>query len=235
MKRTIDLLPAKILAIMVLVTFTSRGAAQGFTHNMKFMLHADPLITWIGSNNSEYGSTGAKAGFDIGLNALYYFAENYAASTGISFLAAGGRQIATENHTMVFTNFTQVVAPGDEMIYNLRYINIPLGIRLQTNQNGPLTYFTDLGLDIRMRLKATVDLPAYEISDENATSEVYGINAGWHVIFGLEYEVGTESSIIAGLGYDQDFFDVTKDLSDVFQPQDRSRIHLVRFRFGYKF
>jgi hypothetical protein len=98
-----------------------------------------------------------------------------------------------------------------------------------------MTYFTDLGFDIRMRLKATVDLPAYEISDENANSEVYGINVGWHILLGLEYEVGTESSIIAGLGYDQDFFDVTKDLKDVFQPEDRSRIHMVRFRFGYKF
>jgi hypothetical protein len=235
MKRTIDLLHVRILAIMVLVTFTSRGTAQDFKHNMKFLLHADPLITWISSNNSEYGSTGAKAGFNMGLNVLYYFAENYAASSGISFLAAGGRQISTQEHTMVFTNFTQEVAPGDEMIYNLRYINIPLGARLQTNQNGSMTYFTDLGFDIRFRLKSTVDLPAYEISDENANSEVYGINAGWHVLFGLEYEVGTESAIVAGLGYDQDFFDVTKDLTDVFQPEDRSRIHMVRFRFGYKF
>jgi hypothetical protein len=235
MKRMVNLLPVRILAIMVLVTFTSRGTAQDFNQNMKFILHADPLITWLGSDNSEYGSTGAKTGLDIGLNALYYFSENYAASTGISFLASGGRQIAAANHTMVFSNFTKEVAPGDEMIYNLRYINIPLGARLQTNQNGSMTYFTDLGFDIRMRLKATVDLPAYEISDENANSEVYGINVGWHILLGLEYEVGTESSIIAGLGYDQDFFDVTKDLKDVFQPEDRSRIHMVRFRFGYKF
>jgi hypothetical protein len=192
----------------------------------------------MSSHGSDYGSQGAKAGFDLGINVLYYFKENYAASSGISFLSAGGRQIAIEPHTVVFNSFTAEVAPGDEMIYNLRYLNIPLGARLQTNQAGSMTYFADLGLDIRLRLKSTIDLPVSSegpISGEQAKTEVYGLNTGWHVHFGLEYEMSSETALVAGLGFDHDFFDVTKDLEDADQPKDRSTLGMVRFRFGVKF
>ena len=229
-----NLLPVKALAIMVLVTFPARGSAQ----EIKFAMHADPLITWMGSNSSEYASKGAMAGFNVGLNVLYYFADNYAVSSGISFLAAGGRLSAADNLVMVFNNINPVVTAGDEMRYNLKYMNIPLGIRLQTNQVGYLTYFTDVGFDIRMMLKSTVDLPNSSlgpINNENAKNEVYGMNAGWHISFGIEYELGIETSLIAGLGYDQDFFDVTRDLKTVSQPDDRSGLRMVRFRLGVKF
>src|SRR5665647_1933862 len=176
MKRIMNRLPVKAMAILILVTFTKQGVAQ----EIKFLAHADSLITWMSSNGSDYSSQGARAGYDLGLNVLYYFRENYAASTGVSFLAAGGRQSAFEDHLMVFNNFTEDVAPGEEMTYNLRYINIPLGLRLQTTPSGTMTYFTDIGLDIRALLKSTLDLPADAISDENAKTEVYGLNAGWH-------------------------------------------------------
>jgi hypothetical protein len=232
MKRIMNLLPVRTLAILVIITFTTRGVAQ----EIKFAVHADPLITWIGSNASDYNNMGAKAGFNGGLNILYYFADNYAASSGVSILVAGGRQSAVEDHTMVFNNLTPKVNAGDEMIYNLSYLNIPLGVRLQTNQVGYLTYFTDLGFDIRMLLKSTVDLPVSSegpINKENAKNEVHGMNAGWHFTFGVEYELGIATSIIAGLGYDSDLFDVTKDLQN--QPDDRSGLRMVRFRLGVKF
>jgi hypothetical protein len=45
------------------------------------------------------------------------------------------------------------------MKYNLKYMNIPIGIRLQTNQVGYFTYFTDLGSMSGCCSKSTVDLP----------------------------------------------------------------------------
>jgi hypothetical protein len=234
MERVINLLRVKALIIAVFVTFAAPGVAQ----EIKFVAHADPLITWMSSNGSDYSSMGAKPGLDLGINVLYYFTENYAASSGISFLSAGGRQMAIDPHTVVFNSFQADVAPGDEMIYNLRYLNIPLAAHLQTNQNGPMTYFTDLGFDIRILLKSTLDLPVSSegpIDSENARTEVYGMNAGWHVHLGLEYELSTETSLVFGLGFNHDFFDVTKDLADADQPEDRSRLSMFRFRLGVKF
>jgi len=217
--------------ILLLVATTARSNAQDF----EFGVHADPLITWMSSNSSEYNGEGVKPGFSLGLNVLHYFANNYAFSSGIGFITAGGRLSATQPHTMVFSNFTQVVAAGDEMVYNLRYLNIPAGFRLRTNQIGYLTLFTDLGLDIRVLLKSTVDIPQNLISKENAKTEVRTMNLGWHITAGLEYELGIRTSLVAGLGFDEDFFDVTKDLSDVFQPKDKSGLRMLRIRLGVKF
>jgi hypothetical protein len=231
MKRVINLSFIRIIAVAAVIILPEHIYAQ----NLQFAIHADPVISWMGSNESEYVSEGVKAGVDVGLDVLHFFADNYAISSGISLISAGGRQSTTQDHTLVFTNFTQEVPAGTEMKYNLQYMNIPVGLRLQTNQVGYLTYFTDLGFDLRMLIKSTIDLPALAIEHENAKNEVYGMNAGWHIGAGLEYELGIDISLIAGLSYAQDFFDITKDLEDVNQTGDRSGLRMIKVRLGIRF
>jgi hypothetical protein len=224
-----------IRAFMILLFTVS--AVTVTAQKFEIGIHADPLITWMSTNSQEYNSEGVKTGFSLGLNVLHYFDDNYAFSTGIGFINAGGRLSAAEQHVMVFSNFTEQVAAGDEMVYNLRYLNIPAGLRLRTNQVGYILFFTDLGIDMRVLLKSSVDLPGNnpQIKGEDAKTEVRNLNLGWHINAGIEYELGIKSSLVAGLGFDEDFFDVTKDLPDVLQPKDRSGLRMVRIRLGLKF
>jgi len=231
MKRVINLSFIRTVVVISAIILP----AQIYAQDLKFAVHADPVISWMASDESEYTSKGVKAGVDAGLDVLYFFADNYAFSSGISLISAGGRQSTVHDHTLVFTNFTQVVPAGAEMKYNLQYMNIPAGIRLQTNQVGYLTYFTDLGFDIRVLIKSTIDLPAFFIEQENAGNEVYGMNAGWHAGAGLEYELGIDLSLIAGLSYARDFFDITRDLEDAGQTGDRAGLRMVRITLGIKF
>jgi hypothetical protein len=217
--------------ILLITVSAVRVTAQDF----EFGIHADPLICWMSTNSHEYNSEGVKPGFSLGLSVLHYFDDNYAISSGIGFITAGGRLSAVEQHVMVFSNFTELVAAGDEMVYNLRYLNIPVGFRLRTNQIGYFTLFTDLGLDIRALLNASVNIPQNQISKEKANTEVRAMNLGWHINAGIEYELGIKSSLVAGLGFEEDFFDVTKDLADVFQPKDKSGLRMVRIKLGIKF
>jgi len=232
-KTGMKIISLKTLAVILLAASSMRGIAQ----ELEFAIHADPVISWMGSNSSDYNNEGARSGFDIGLNVLHYFDDNYAISTGISLLSAGGRQSVAEPHIMIFNNLQPQVQPGEEIRYNLQYMSIPAGIRLQTDQVGYLTYFTDMGFDIRLLIKSTVDLPANQppINNENARKEVNGMNAGWHIHAGIEYELNINLDLIAGIGFDQDFFDITKDLKDVDQPKDRSGLRMVRIRLGLKF
>jgi hypothetical protein len=231
MKRVINLSYIRAMAVMSVILLPVNISAQ----NLRFAIHADPMISWIGSNESEYVNEGLKPGVDIGLDVIHFFADNYAISSGISIISAGGRQSSTQTDTLVFTNFNQVVEEGTEVKYNLQYMNIPLGLRLQTNQVGYLTYYTDMGFDLRLLIKSTIDISALGIDHEIARNEVYGMNAGWHIGAGLEYELGIDLSLIAGLSYAQDFFDVTKDLEDVNQTEDRSGLRMVKIRLGIKF
>jgi hypothetical protein len=231
MNRVTKRLTIRVFTILIFVSLATRSVAQ----EPEFAIHFDPIISWMASNSHEYTSEGARAGFSLGLDVLHYFSDNFAVSTGIGFINAGGRQSAVESHTMIFNNFTRVVSPGEEMRYGLNYLNIPIGLRIQTDPRGDLTYFTDMGLDLRILLKSVVDIPSLDIASENAKNEVYGINAGWHISAGIEYKLGIHASIYTGLGLDADFFDVTKDLEDVFQPDDKSALRMIKIRMGIRF
>ncbi len=231
MKRTINLVALRLAAVTMALTPSLILPAQ----DLEFAVHVDPVISWIGSNETVYTNRGARPGFDIGLNVLHYFANNYAVSSGISIMSAGGRQSVNEDHTLVFNNFARMIPKGDEVRYNLKYLNIPIGVRLETNPVGYFIYFTDMGFDLRMLLKSTIDLPTLGVTRENARKEVYGMNAGWHVGGGVEYRLPIDASLVGGLFYSQDFFDLTKDLKNVNQPPDRSGLRMVRIRLGLKF
>lgn len=217
---------------LLLLIFSS---VKCYSQDFEFSLHADPLLSWMSSNNSSYDGEGVRPGVSLGLDMVRYFDDNYGFKAGIGFFTAGGRLSAADRHVMVFNNRTDTIAAGDEMIYNLRYLNIPAGLHLRTNQIGYVTVFTDVGIDLRFLLRSTVDIPANEVNNELASKETYGINMGWHIAAGIEYELGIKSSIITGLGFDQDFFDITKDLVNAQQPEDRSGLRFVRIKFGIKF
>lgn len=231
MKRKNSSAITRMLFILLLSSLTLTGISQ----NLRFGVHCDPMITWMRSNSPEYNNEGARAGLSFGLNVLHYFDDNYALSTGVGFIIAGGRQSAEDLHVMVFNNASPSVPAGDEMIYHLRYLNIPAGFRLRTNQIGYLTLFTDLGLDMRFMLRSSVDIPQEQYFDEIAKNEVYGMNLGWHISAGIEYAIGRSTALVAGLGFDEDFFDITKDLEEVHQPVDRTGLNMVRIKFGIIF
>jgi hypothetical protein len=233
MKRVLKRSSLRALTVIMLAVISVKGNSQ----ELEFAVHADPVISWMGSNSSEYINEGARPGFNIGLSVLHYFDDHYAISSGISLISAGGRQSVTEIHRMIFNNIQPQVQPGDEIRYNLNYMNIPIGLRLKTDQIGYLTYFTDIGFDLRMLVKSTVDLPANQppVDNENARKEVYGLNAGWHIHAGVEYDLNIDLTLFGGIGFDQDFFDITKDLKDVDQPEDRSGLRMLRIRMGLKF
>ena len=74
-----------------------------------------------------------------------YFTPNYSFSTGISLSRAGGRLVSSDTTVMEFTNFRSTVLPGNPVVYKIQYLAIPVGLKLQTNQIGYLTFFSDLG------------------------------------------------------------------------------------------
>ncbi len=64
-------------------------------------------------------------------------------------------------------------------------------------------------------------------------SELRAFNLSYHVMAGIEYSVGGNTAVVLGLGFDNNFFDITKDNGD--QPEDKVSHKLFSFRLGVNF
>jgi hypothetical protein len=200
---------------------------------ISFGIHADPVISWFSTDIKEVRSDGARPGFNFGLTFNSYFAPNYSFSSGISLLSAGGRLVSNDTTKMVFTNFTSTVLPGKSVVYKIQYLAIPIGLKLQTNQIGYLTFFADLGFDPKIVIGGKADIPSLDISNENAMRELRMFNLSYHVTGGIEYSLGGTTAMVLGLNFDNNFLDITKDNGN--QPNDKVSHKILSFRIGVNF
>jgi hypothetical protein len=201
-----------------------------------FGLHFDPVISWFSSDIKEVKNEGSRPGFNFGLTYYRFFTPNYAFSTGISLINAGGRLVSSDATEMRLDNSkyrSVIVLPGESVVYKIKYLAFPVGLKLQTNQIGYITVFSDIGLDPKIVLGGKVDIPSHEISGEKAMNELRSFNLSFHITAGIEYSLGGNTALVFGLNFENNFLDITKDTG--IQPTDRVSHNLLGFRLGVNF
>jgi hypothetical protein len=219
--------------ILVLTFFLSITAVGAFGQKISFGVHADPAISWFSTDINKVKNNGARPGFNFGLTYNRYFAQNYSFSTGISLLSAGGKLISSDTTVLNISSARSTVMPNNTILYKLQYIAIPVGLKLQTNQIGYVTFFADLGFVPKLAINRKLDVPSLSISGESASKELRMVNMSYHITGGVEYSLGGTTALVFGLDFDNNFLDITKDNGN--QPNDRVSHKLFSFRFGVNF
>jgi hypothetical protein len=230
LKQTYNIQITRYLILFIL--FITPGFVQA-QQRISFGIHADPVISWFGSDIKETKNDGARPGFNFGLKFNKYFTPNYSFSTGISLLNAGGRLVSSDTTIMEFTNFNSTVLPGKPVIYKIQYLAVPIGLKLQTNQIGYITFFSDLGIDPKVVVGGKADIPSLNVSGEKAISELRVFNMSYHVTAGIEYSLGGTTAMVLGLNFENNFLDITKDNKP--QLKDKVSHKLLGFRIGLNF
>jgi len=215
----------KYLFILVLALICSRSIAQ----NTRFTVFVDPKFSWMNSDLKSVENDGSKLGVNIGLNVDNFFAKNYAFMTGISINNTGGN-LKYDNTKYLQTNGgNDSVPPGGSLEYKLQYINIPFGLKLKTNEIGYLTFFTHLGINAGINIKATGAGDDFDLENENISDEIKLFNLGYFIGAGVEYSIGGNAAVVLGLTYTNGFIDITDD-SD-----NRVTLSNVAIRIGILF
>jgi hypothetical protein len=215
--------------LIILLLLQGKIIAQ----KISFGLFADPVISWFSSDNKSTINKGARAGFNFGLSFNKYFAENYAFSTGLSLTSAGGKLANSDTILMTFNNFSRKVAPNQPVVYKIQYLNLPIGLKFKSNQIGYVTIFSDIGIDPKVVVGGKVDIPSISVSGEGAMKELNRFNLSYHVMAGIEYSLGGSTAMVLGLGYENNFLDVTKDINK--QPIDKITHNILKIRVGVNF
>ena len=216
--------------ILLLIFFSIASNAQ---QRISLGIHADPLLSWFSTDIKQVQNNGARAGFSFGLTYNKYFTPNYSFSTGISLMRAGGKLVSSDTTVLEFSKSKVTLLPGNPVVYKIQYLVVPIGLKLQTNQIGYVTYFTDLGLDPKIVISRKADIPSQNITDENASNELRLFNLSYHVTAGIEYSMGGSTALVFGLNFDNNFLDITKDNGS--QPADKVSHKILSFRFGVNF
>lgn len=219
-----------IMPVLILILLkTARLNSQ----ELRFGIYANPLISWFGTDVSEVQNEGSRAGFNFSVVAEKYFADNFAATAGLSITNSGGRLISENPMLFRFPSYTSVVAAGNAVLYRIQYLSIPAGIKFKTNEIGFLSYFADVGIDPKVVVRGKVDIPSINIKGEKAMTEIRRFNFGYHIKGGIDYSIDGSTSVVLGLGFENNFLDVTKDVAD--QPTDRTSQKFIKFIFGVNF
>jgi hypothetical protein len=229
LKSSAKRIPAFILLMFILTFHAEKANAQ---KRISLGIHADPMAGWFTSDNKDVVNKGTRPCLNFGLMFNRYFTENYAFSTGLNLITSGGKLAYNDTITMALNN-PATIPPGNEVIYNIKYLSIPLGLKLQSNQIGYLTFFTDLGVDPKFVLGGKAEIPEMGIEKENASAELKDFNMGYHVTAGIEYSLGGTTAIELGITFDSNFIDITEDTDG--QPIDKILHKMLGIRLGINF
>ncbi len=197
----------KYLFILILALISMRS----FSQDTRFTVFVDPKLSWMSSDLKAVENNGSKLGVNIGLNMDNFFAQNYAFMTGISIDNTGGNLVFDDDKPLQTNGGNDTVPAGNSIAYKLQYINIPLGLKLKTNEIGYLTFFTHLGINGGINIKATAEVNDFELDNENISDEIRLFNLGYFIGAGVEYSIGGNSAVVLGLTYTNGFIDITDD------------------------
>lgn len=198
------------LLLIVITAFSNTTNAQG----IRFGIFAEPKVSWLTPDVSTITSDGGKFGFNVGLIVDGYFTKNYAFATGISINNVGGKMLYTAADSLISTNGTEVIDANSSVKYKFQYVNIPVGLKLKTNEIGYFSFCSNVGITPQIKIKSTAQSDDNEFNDVNIDEEINLFNLGYHIGAGVEYSIGGNSAITVNIIYTNGFLDITKREED---------------------
>lgn len=187
----------KRLFTLLCLAVTASAFSQG---NFRFGLHFSPNIGYISTDENGVKNDGSKLNFGFGLNAEFGLGsgENYALATGVSILNMSGK-IASDG-------------PGFTQEIDARYIELPLALKLKTNQIGYITYFGKFGLSNGVLIGADSQgsTPIGDTQNDEFHKQMIPFRSALLLGIGAEYNISGNTKLFAGLDYNGGFTGIFK-------------------------
>jgi opacity protein-like surface antigen len=212
MKKALLILAAASLAAPAMNAQDDAGA--------RFGIKLAPNMAWLKSDTKGLGNDGSKIGFTFGLVTEFPIgsAGNYRFSTGLFLNNVGGKYKQTYAYTENNQNLTKDLASD----VKLQYIQVPLTMKLMTNEIGYMRYYGQIGFDAayNIRAKADFDVPAAntngtttftKLEDEDIKDNIQPFRAGLIIGAGMEYNFSGSTTLQVGLNYNNGFTNLLKD------------------------
>ena len=198
----------RIFLLLALASISLHSVAQESGSKFHFGVKAMPALAWLridAPSDINLKSDGLPFGFGYGLITDFGFADHYAFSTGLEVAYRGGKTKFADTGIVVSTK------------YSLQFIELPLTLKLKTNEIGYLTYYFQVGLApgfaIRTRADRESTVLGVTTKEDNldVSDEINEFNVSLLVGAGAEYNISGNTSLLFGLTFNNGFLDLIDD------------------------
>lgn len=202
-----------IVVILVMILFATAIKAQDKSKPFNFSIRVGPNINWLKSNSDAVKFNGALFGFSWGALFEFPFKDNFSYVGGFNIHFAGGKI----NYTGSNQNIQVIV---DEQ-YTLKYLELPVILKLRTHEVNGISYYGQMGLGTSFRLNSrvtrTFKLPAnssysgsFERQDLNSDNLTSFIRESLIIGVGVQYSLQENLKLFGGLNFNNGFTDILK-------------------------
>lgn len=198
----------KIIFFSILMISTLAVVAQDES-NVHFGLKAAPSFAWLRTDSKNFSTNGSKFGFSYGLMTEFNFTKRYAFATGIDVAYRGGKlkSIVTDSMTTTI-----------EQAMTLQYVELPLTLKLKTNEIGYLTYYLQIGVSPGVNIRSKADVKTSTQYNGTTTSasedgidikkDINSFNLSMIIGGGVEYTLSGSTTLLLGVQFNNGFMDI---------------------------
>ena len=133
-----------IVGLLLAMSLTASAQYKGFSFGFKL----GPTFDWTGSKTGTAINQGTKTGFDLGVVAEYYFAENYAIVTGVNVdFVKGHYSFDDMRNISAIDSITDYQLGTIDRQFKTTIYEIPLMLKMVTPELGglPLRAYAQVG------------------------------------------------------------------------------------------
>ncbi len=209
--------------MMAIALFTAPSLMAQDNAGVRFGLKLSPNLSMLRSETKEIKASGNKFGYTFGLMTEFPIGNsgNYRFATGLSLNNVGGTT-STDTTYMKVPGQTVQQVRALERTYKLQYIELPLTVKLMTNEIGYMRYFAQVGFSAGFNIDAKADLvqavvfqnaPTLvkdfeELENENVKDDINLFRVGLVVGAGAEYNFSGNTSLLFGITYNNGFTNI---------------------------
>ena len=226
-----------IALLLVIFCFVTVTLAQ--QKPFVFGFKAGPTLGWMKPDTKDYSSDGVRAGFSWGFTADFFLMENYSIATGFDVVFLNG---ALEMPYMVDVDSATTHNGTLARKYKLKYIQVPVTLKMRTNEMGKFRIFGQIGLGTSFLIGAKADdeFTYGSTMESEEDLDIYDdmkfMRESLIIGGGVEYSLGGSTSIIASLLFNNGFTDILKGYNTVDQTlKNKAQANYVVIEVGIVF
>jgi hypothetical protein len=183
-----------LLCLLILAAKVTKAQDQKFHFGLKIT----PSMAWIKPDNKGVERDGRRLGFGYGIQTEFRFQDNYAIASGVQVTYRGGN-LRTEIGDSSGT--TEIVTKN-----RLQYVEIPVCLKMKTNEFGKMRYFGQFGFSPGFNLAAKADTDIEDDIDIKDGVNLFNMNM--IIGAGAEYTISGSTVLFGGIEFNNGFLDV---------------------------